>query len=114
MPTPEYYTGDTWPPLVMTAKDAAGVAVDISAADSLRMIAKLSGGGPTDVIEGVATNLTDGINGKAEYTWAADDLTAAASYVPELEVTWDALSTPPQIETFRDDAVTFLVKADND
>lgn len=112
MATPVYYTGDTWPPMTGTVKDSAGVAVDISTADSLRMIAKRSGG--VELIDGVATNNTDGVDGKWKFTWAADDLTVAGDYVPEIEVTWDNLSTPPKIETFRDDTQKFTVLADND
>jgi hypothetical protein len=112
MVTPEYYTGDTWPPLTGAATDADGAALDLSSADGLRMIAKAASG--ATVIEGAAANLTDGTDGKWSYTWAADDLSVAGSYCPELEITWDESSSPPKIETCRDDAVTFLVKADND
>lgn len=116
MAEPVYYTGDTWPPLGMNAT-ANGTAVDLSVADSLRMIAKQTGG--ADIIAGTASYTAvarggngTGTDGKAEYFWAADDLTLAAGYTPELEVTWDALSSPPKIETFRND--TFTVLADND
>jgi hypothetical protein len=34
------------------------------------------------------------------------------TYTPELEVTWDAVSSPPKIETFR--LGTFIVHEDND
>jgi hypothetical protein len=112
MATPVYYTGDTWPPMTGTVKDSTGAAVDISSADSLRMVAKISGA--ATVIEGAAANLTDGTDGKWEYTWAADDLSVAGDYVPEIEVTWDNASTPPKIETFRDDSQKFTVRADND
>lgn len=106
MATPVYYTGDTWPPLSGTA------VADLSTADSIRMIAKLNAG--ATVIAGTASFITDGSDGAWEYPWGASDLTVAGTYTPEIEVTWDALSSPPKIETFRDDAVTFLVKADND
>ena len=116
MATPEYYTGDTWPPLTGTAK-TNGTAVNLSYADSMRMIAK--GAASLDIIAGTATfctvpngGLGDGTDGKAQYLWAADDLTVADTYTPELEVTWDAISSPPKIETFR--LGTFLVLADND
>lgn len=110
MATPIYYTGDTWPPITGTCKDANGTAVDLSTSDSLRFVAK-SG---STVITGTAAFNTDGIDGKWKYTWAAADLTTAGSYVPEIEVTWDSASTPVKIETFRDDNQTFTVATDND
>lgn len=117
MATPIYYTGDTWPPLGMTATDSAGVPVDLSSSDSLRMIAKQNSG--ADLIVGVPVftdpdrgGTGDGTDGKSEYFWAIDDLSIVAAYTPELEVTWDAGSSPPRIETFRQDA--FNVLADND
>lgn len=117
MATPVYYTGDTWPPLGMTAQNAAGADVDLSTADGLRMIAKQVGG--NDIIAGVAEytdpargGTGDGTDGQAEYMWEIDDLTIADTYTPELEVTWDAGSSPPKIETFKLD--TFIVLADND
>lgn len=123
MPTPPvYYTGDTWPPLTGTAKDANGTPVDLSTADSMRVISKGSKQSPT-TIAGTAVFATsdvvpgatgDGTDGNWMSPWGAADLTDPDSYIPELEVTWDAASTPPKVETFRDDSITFLVKADND
>lgn len=121
MATPVYYTGDTWPPITGVAKDANGTAVDISSADSFRMVAK-SG---ANVIAGTAAFCDpsrpravaatgDGTDGVWEYTWAADDLSASGTYIPELEVTWDDSSTPPKIETFRDESQSFIVRDDND
>lgn len=119
MATPEYYTGDTWPPLGMVATNAAGAPVDLSSAASFRMIAKQLLPVGVDIIDGPAVFMDpdrggtgDGTDGQMEYFWTASDLTIVASYTPELEVTWDALSTPPKIETFKLD--TFVVKADND
>ena len=112
MATPIFYTGDTWPPLTGTAKDADGAAVDLSSADSIRMIAL--GKSSADTIAGTAAFDSDGSDGKWKYTWAADDLSTADTYTPELEVTWADDTTPAKIETFRDDSQTFIVKADND
>lgn len=108
MAVPVYYTGDTWPPLSGTAKDASGVAVDLSTSTSMRMVAKQVDGAA--VIAGTAAFVSTGSDGKWKYVWQSGDLATAASYCPELEVTWGT----GRIETFRDDAVTFLVKADND
>jgi hypothetical protein len=119
MATPEYYTGDTWPPLTGTAKNAAGNPQDISSADSLRAISKRVGG--TEVIAGTAVfkevvhgGAGNGTDGEWQYVWDADDLTLAGEYIPELEVTWDELSSPPKVETFRLDSEKFIVHADND
>jgi hypothetical protein len=114
MAIPEYFTGDTWPPLSGTVKDASDAAVNISGATSIRMIAKRSGG--TEVIAGTATIVDDSTTpnrGKWTYEWASSDLSVAGSYVPEIEVTWPG-GPPTRIETFRTDSETFTVKADND
>jgi hypothetical protein len=113
MANPVYYTGDTWPPLSGTVKDAGGNAVNISTATSIRMVAK---SGAT-IITGATANDDDGSNpnrGRWHYNWAAADLSVAGDYIPEIEVTWDAVSSPPKIETFRLDTEKFTVKADND
>ena len=117
MATPTYYTGDTWPPLTGTCMTVAGTAASLATMDSLRMIAK--GNSTGTVIAGSAAFCAAehggngaGTDGKFQYLWDADDLTVADTYTPELEVTWDALSSPPKIETFRLD--TFVVLADND
>lgn len=119
MATPEWYTGDTWPPISFTVKDALGAAVDVSTSDSLRFIAKVDGG--ADVIAGAAAfcavefgGTADGTDGKVQYEWAAGDTDIPGDWIPECEVTWDELSTPPKIETFRLDSEKFVIKADND
>lgn len=114
MATPVFYTGDNWPPLQGTVKDADGVVVSIATAVSMRMVAKLA----TDVIEGVAvkrdaTRGGDGIgtDGKWEYVWALTDLDIpGVGWIPEIEVTWPS----SKVETFRTDTETFTIKTDND
>lgn len=114
MATPIFYTGDNWPPLQGTVKDAAGVVVNISTMVSLRMVAKMA----STTIEGAAV-LRDvsrggdgtGADGKWEYVWGVGDLdVAGVGFLPEIEVTWPS----SKIETFRTDTETFTIKADND
>jgi hypothetical protein len=97
---PAYATGDTWPPLSGTVRDDEGITVPIAGASSLRFIAK-SG---STVIAGAAVNLDDGVTpelaGTWEYRWGAADTSVAGDYIGELEVKWDAVSTPQKIETF--------------
>lgn len=114
-----FYTGDTWPPLTGTIRNASGIAQSLASAASFRTVSKMSGATP--VIQGAATycptafgGTGNGSDGKWAYFWAADDLALAGSYVPEVEVTWDAASTPARIETFRDSTEFFVVLADND
>lgn len=114
MATPVFYTGDNWPPLQGTVKDANGAVVDISTAVSLRMVAKLT----ATIIAGTAVKRDasrggDGVgtDGKWEYVWGTSDLdTAGVGWIPEIEVTWPS----SKIETFRTDTETFTIKADND
>lgn len=102
--------GDTWPPLRGKAEDDDGL-IDMSAADYVKVIMK---SGAT-TIQGTVTPASDvdpaytandpdfavadsdGFNWK--YTWGATDTAVVGTYSVELEITWDAASTPPQVET---------------
>src|SRR4051812_10826056 len=109
MATPVFYTGDNWPPLQGTVKDADGVVVSIATAVSMRMVAKLS----ANIIAGTAVKRDathggdgTGADGKWEYIWAAGDLdTAGVGWIPEIEVTWPS----SKVETFRTDSETFTI-----
>jgi hypothetical protein len=104
-------TGDTYPPLEYTL-DNDGAPVNLTAADSVRLILKHT---DTDtVIEGAA-NVDDAAAGDVSYDWAAGDTDEAGEYEGEWEVTWDAGATPPLIQTFPNDSYFSLeMKADLD
>jgi hypothetical protein len=112
MAVPEYRTGDNYPPITGTVTDGAGAAVNISTAVSVRFVA-VSG---ATVITGSTTNLDVGdvpTRGTWRYSWGASDLSVAATYEFEIEVTWPS----SKIQTFPSSklrAPTFLVTADND
>jgi hypothetical protein len=92
-------TGDTYPPLGAVLDDD-GTPVDLTAADSVRLILKLES--PSTVVEGAAA-VTSAAGGAVEYEWAAGDTDQAGEYQGEWEVTWDAGSTPPSVQTFPND-----------
>lgn len=101
---------DTWPPLRGKAEDDDGL-MDLTAADSLKFLAK-SG---TDLIEGAAEPIDppdeDGFNWK--YVWEETDLAKTGEYKVELEITWDALSSPPKVQTVPNSGTqTLTVEAD--
>lgn len=103
MADPKYKTGDTWPPLSGTATDDGG-AVNISTADSLRVVLKLDSPPTTKSLP--ATNLDVGTpetRGKWEAPLAADTWDNPGDWETELEVTWDNTATPPEIETYPND-----------
>jgi hypothetical protein len=84
MPDPLYIkSGDTWPPLEATLTDLNGV-IDLSAADSVRLVMK-SG---TTVVTG-ACDVVDAVAGVVEYVWAPGDTVIAGDYESEFEITWN-------------------------
>jgi hypothetical protein len=96
--TPEYKTGDDWPPLSGTVTDLNG-EVNISGANHIRVILKgrISG----TIIASNATIIDDGtvgLRGKWQYNWATNDLLVADTYEVEIEVTWALV--PLKIQTF--------------
>lgn len=104
MADPKYKTGDTWPPLSGTVSDDGG-PVNISTADSLRVILKLDS--PITTKSLPATNLDVGTpetRGKWEAPLAIDTFDNPGEWDAEVEVTWDGTSTPPEIETYPNDA----------
>lgn len=94
---------DTWPAVRFKASDQDGL-LPLEDADSLKFIIK---SGSTVVVEGVATSLdpntNDGFNG--QYLWAEGDTDNVANLQIELEITWDANSDPPRIETIPNSGV---------
>lgn len=88
--------GDTWPPLRGRAEDSDG-PMPLASADGLEVILK----GDTVTITGVAAVIdppdADGFNWR--YVWADTDTAVVGVYQVELEITWDALATPPQVQT---------------
>lgn len=105
MADPKYKTGDTWPPLSGTVSDDGG-PVNISTADSLRVVLKLDNPVTTKSIP--ATNLDVGTpetRGKWEAPLEVDTFDNPGDWDAELEVTWDNNTTPPEIETYPNDEV---------
>lgn len=101
---------DTWPPLRGKAEDEDGL-VDLTVADSLKFLAKDG----VALIEGAAEPIdppdADGFNWS--YTWQAGDTDVVGEYDVELEVTWDAGTTPPQVETIPNEGnETLTIEAD--
>lgn len=92
--------GDTWPPLRGTAASEADGVVDLFLADSMKVVIKQHGGGVTITATPTALNpaTNDGFNWK--YDWADTDTAVIGEYDVELEVTWDATTTPDQVQTF--------------
>lgn len=104
MADPKYKTGDTWPPLSGTVSDDGG-PVNISTADSLRVVLKLDN--PVTSKSLPATKLDVGTpetRGKWEAPLAADTFDNPGEWDAEVEVTWDNATTPPEIETYPNDA----------
>jgi hypothetical protein len=86
---------DTWPPIRGAASDDDGL-IDLTGADSLKLILKTG----TTTIEGTAYPIDppeEGFNWS--YTWAAGETDIVGTYQGELEVTWDAGTSPPRVET---------------
>jgi hypothetical protein len=112
---PKYKTGDTWPPLTGTVSDDNG-PVNIFVAQSVRIIMKTG----TTSVTGPVTVVDDGtlpLRGKWSYKPALNDFSVVGDPQVEIEVTWNATSTPPEIETYPNDAAlnpTIHVTADLD
>jgi len=108
---------DTWPPLRGSASDEDGL-VDLTAADSLRVILKADAttiSGTATVLEPPEAGLVAGQPAMFnwEYVWDADDLDTVGVYQVELEVTWDSASTPPKVETFPNEGYESLTVVDD-
>lgn len=100
MANPEWKTGDTWPLLTGTCEDENG-PVDLSTAASVRVVIKP----PTGATFGsAATLIGGGTTGQWSYKWGASDLTQVGDYSVEVEVTWASGTTPPEVETFPNNA----------
>src|SRR4051794_40749301 len=88
---------DTWPPLRGAASDANGL-VDLSTADSIKLILKSGAtvvGGAVEVIDPPDE---DGMNW--QYNWQTADVITAGTFSGELEVTWDEGTSPPEVQSF--------------
>lgn len=91
--------GDTWPPLRGSAGDDNIAAYDLTLADSLKLVIKHSSGTPLLEVTPVALDPTVNDGRNWEYQWQDGDTDVIGSYQVELEITWDALSTPPHVQT---------------
>jgi hypothetical protein len=91
---------DTWPPLRGRAEDQNGDAIDLTAADETLIFMRHKTT-PSTFIQGTVTPYvqpdSDGFNW--EFVWRAGDTAVIGDYDTELQVTWDAGSTPPKVET---------------
>jgi hypothetical protein len=100
---------DTFPVLTAILSDQVG-PVDLTAADSVKMIMKHSTGTP--VVTGTCTIVTpqSGANqGKVTYDWVPADTSTTGTYDVEFQVTWN----PGDIETFPNSGYKSLeIKAD--
>lgn len=96
---------DTWPPLRGRAEDEDG-PIDMTGADWLKFIMK--SGALT--VSGTATVIDpeDADGNNWQYVWGATDTATVGSYNVELEIHWDDLATPPQIETVPNEATRTL------
>lgn len=95
---------DTYPALTAVLSDQVG-AVDLSTADSVKLIMKHESGTP--VVIGtcaVASPQTGGNVGKVTYDWTASDTATAGSYDLEFQVTWNV----GDVETFPNDSYKSL------
>jgi len=92
--------GDTWPPVRGRAATEADGTVDLTAADSMKLIIKHQTS-PT-ILEVVPVAIDPGTNDgfNWQYTWADGDTDELGTYDVELEVTWNSGTTPPEVQTF--------------
>lgn len=101
---------DTWPPLRMALKDENGL-LDLTEADSAKLLLKNG----TTLITGPVIPISpvdeDGMN--AKYEWAASDTAITGDYAGEVEITWDAGTSPPEVETIPNSGtVTITIQPD--
>jgi hypothetical protein len=94
--------GDTWPPQRGAATDDDGLLPLVEADEVLFFASKSN---PTNFIQGTATVIdppdADGFNW--QYEWQAGQTDVPGSYKCELQITWDAGSSPPKVETVPND-----------
>jgi len=77
---------DRKPDLVVLCLDAAGAAVDLTTASSVKLIMS-SSVGATPKVDAAAT-ITDAATGEVTYAWQAGDTDTPGRYIGEIEVTW--------------------------
>ena len=101
---------DTYPPLRGAAYDADGL-LDLSGASSARVVIKGSG---TAVLGGTVSILDPAVNGyNWSYSWRSVDTAGTGTFSVELEITWDANSSPARVETLPADGFkTLEIKGD--
>lgn len=99
---------DTWPPLRLALSDENGL-LDLSTAGTIIFRGKLQGG--TNLIGGTAGTVLEFPDGdyNAQYPWKATDLVTPGTYDCEVEITWDAGTTPPEVETVGSENLPVLV-----
>lgn len=106
---------DTYPALRGLAKDQEGT-MDLSGAESLKLILKAQTGVPPTVIEGVPKAIDPDVDPEHmnwEYEWALNDTAEVGTYNVELEITWDGKTTPPHVQTVPNGSyATVEIKAD--
>jgi hypothetical protein len=103
---------DTRPAYVATLKEDVGTedeaAVDLTNADTIRFLARLSSETGVLNIDGVA-DIDDAVNGVISYTWAEGDTALAGDYDVEIEVTW----TDGGVETFPNEGYASMTITDD-
>ena len=89
------------------ANPANQIPVDLTAATQVRFLMKVNPLTGTPKVNAAAT-VTDAVNGKVQYTWAALDTDTAATYFVEFEVHWGT-----DLQTFpSDDYLSITIKED--
>lgn len=86
---------DTWPPIRLALSDENGL-MDLTGAGTIIFRGKQSGG--THLFGGTAGTITDD-DYNVQYTWTAQDLSVVGTYDCECEITWNAVSSPPKVES---------------
>jgi hypothetical protein len=101
---------DTWPPIRLALSDENGL-MDLDTAGTIVFRGKQSGG--THLFGGTATLLLGDEDYNAQYTWTAQDLAVVGNYDCECEITWDAASSPPRVESIGSSSLpTVVVRAE--
>lgn len=97
--------GDTWPPITGTVRDADG-PVPLGGADEVLLVLRSDDRRVEAVVAVVDPDARRGEPdaGKWSYTWQDGDTAYAGTYAVEIQVTWDAATTPPRIQTFPNSA----------